>query len=168
MCTESFGRFGLREPDFVQFADDGSGSTGVFARHYADNQEEEQFPQFGLPNTYKPGTNIRIFFHWVPMGTDTGAARWCLEYTWANINGTFPDTVITTVEVTAHGVAKKHQIAAFDPIDGTDMQKGTVVVARVFRDATHDNDTFDGDAALVGVGIQHEIQVLGSQGPVEE
>jgi len=151
-----------KAPGFAQFKDDGSGSTGVYTYYYDDSSEEQQFLIAQLPHAYKEGTDIEPHVHWAPSDANSGNVVWGLEYTWQNIDGTFGNTTAITVTDAADGTADKHQIADFATITGTSKTLSSILVCRIYRDATNASDTYASDAALLEVDIHYEIDAPGS------
>ena len=154
---------GVNDPDFVQVLDNGSSSTGVYAYAFDKAAEEEAFFIVQFPHRRKSGSDVRPHMHWMPSGTDTGDVVWGLEYTWANINGTFGNTTITTVTQTASGTANAHQMALFDAITGTGKTSSSMMLCRLFRDATNAADTYDEDAIGIEMDFHIEIDKLGDE-----
>lgn len=110
-----------------------------------------------LPHGWKQGSTIYPHIHWSPATTNVGNARWELEYTWANINGTFPAPSTLTVDAASGGVANKHLVTSFGSIVGTGKTDSSVLVCRAARLGAHANDTFTG--AAFGLSIDFHIQL---------
>ena len=156
---------GVNDPNFVKVLDNGSGSTGLYAYAFDKAAEEEAFFIVQFPHQRKSGSNIVPHVHWMPTGTNTGNVVWGLEYSWANINGTFGNSTIITVTDAGSGTADDHLIAYFDAISGTGKTSSSMMLCRVFRDATNVADTYDEDAALLEVDFHIEIDKLGDDTP---
>ena len=116
----SLSKGGVNDPNLVQVKDNGSGSTGVYTYQFDNNTEEELFFAAQIPHAWKEGSNIYPHVHWYPTNTDTGNVIWGLEYTWANVNGTFgrgnvgtdlngiPAFAINNVQVLRDGAAAQY------------------------------------------------------------
>jgi len=154
---------GVNDPNFVKVLDDGLGSTGLYAYAFDKTAEEEVFFAVQFPHKRKSGSNVRPHVHWMPTGTDTGDVVWGLEYSWANINAAFGNSTIITVTQTASGTVNTHQMALMDAITGTGKTSSSMMLCRVFRDATNVADTYDEDAALIEVDFHIEIDKMGDQ-----
>jgi len=152
-------------PDFAKFMDDGGGtpSQGVYTYLFNKNTEEEVYFEMQIPHAYKEGTDIEMHVHWSPMDTDTGTVRWGLEYTVANVDGTFGNTTLIYVNDAADGTAKKHQVASFSGISGTGLTISCMLICRLFRDAGDAADTYDEDAALHEIDAHIEVNTIGSR-----
>lgn len=153
---------GSKDPTFSKFADNGSGSQGVFAFHFDKANEEEVYQTVTIPRAYKEGTNIYPFVHWIPKDTNTGIVRWGMEFSHASIGEVFGNTSFIYKEQAGAGTALMHQVAIFDPIGAGEFAKSGMGSVRVFRDATHENDTYDADAILVEFGFVYEMDSVGT------
>jgi hypothetical protein len=151
----------VNDPNFVKVLDNGSGSTGLYTYAFDKSAEEEAFFAVQFPHNRKSGSNVIPHVHWMPTGTDTGNVVWGLEYSWASIGATFGNSAIITVTQAGGGVADAHQIAYFDAITGTGKTSSSMMLCRVFRDATSETDTYDEDAALIEIDFHYEIDKLG-------
>lgn len=154
---------GSKDPDFTKFADDGAGSQGVFSYAFDKNTEEEVYFELQLPHGRVPKSNLRPHVHWAPTSAAAGNVVFGLEYTAANVGDVFPDTTIITSEVDpAAGVAKTHQIAGFDEINGVGVTDSAVFLCRVFRDATNADDTYGADVVILSLDFHVLMRGLGS------
>jgi len=154
---------GSKDPDFVKVLDNGSGSQGVFAWHFDDSTEEELYFSVQFPHSYDFKA-IEPHIHWMPKSTGTGTVRWGLEYTWTDIYGTFSNTSIIYAEDAGDGTAYKHQYASFGAVDSTVSIVSSMMLCRLFRDATHVNDDYSGDAVALEFDIHFGIDTVGSLG----
>lgn len=145
---------GVKDPDFVQVKDDGSGSTGVYAWGFDSGSEEELFFAVQMPHSWKQGTPIRPHIHWSPSNTNTGSVSWGLEYTLSEINSAFGNTTILDVQQAGSGTAYQHQIAAWDEIDMSGIDSvSAMILCRVFRDAGGALGTDDYNADAIGLEV---------------
>ena len=88
--------------------------------------------------------------HWVGVG-GTGTVRWGFEYTYAKGHGqeAFPATTTIYMEQAFSGTDYTHQlIESTTAIDLSSLEADGVMLARIFRDAAHANDTYDGTACF--------------------
>ena len=164
---------GSSAPGFAQAFDDSGGtSAGVYVQWFSPTSEEQLFFTAQLPHTYAEGTDIEVHVHWISADTAAGAGTdvsWGLEYTWANINGDFGDTVIIYGDEQTNGASEtltvgKHYITEIATIDGTGKTMSSMIVGRVFRDATGTGgtDDYDDDAGLLEIDFHYEINSFGS------
>ena len=153
---------GIKDPGYVKIADNGAGSTGVFLYHFDAASEEELFCTAQMPHRWKEGTSINPHVHWAPTTTGTGVVVWAIEYVTSNINGTFGNTALATVNDAGDGTAKKHQIADFTPISMSGKTMSCITLFRIYRKAADAADTYAADAALLEFDIHFEIDAPGS------
>ena len=158
---------GSKDPDFIQFMDDGAGSQGVFSYAFDKTTEEEVYFAVQIPHAWKLGSDIEPHCHWSPSDTDTGNVVWGLEYTISDIGGTFGNTASLSVTDAADGTAKKHQLSDLGTIDMSsytdDGDVSIMLICRIFRDATDAADTYDADAFLHEIDFHIELDTLGSR-----
>ena len=122
--------------------------------------DEEVHFNCQLPHSYEEGTDIIPHVHWAPVDTDTGDVVWGLEYTWQNIDGTFPATTTIVIADDADGTAYKHQVATFAAISGTGKTISSILVCRLFRDVSADD--YNEDAAFLEVDFHFRKDSRGS------
>jgi hypothetical protein len=160
-------------PDFGQALDDGSGSTGVFIYWFDPTTEEQSYFVAQLPHSYKEGSDLMCHVHWVPADTAGGAGTdvcWGLEYTWANFNSTFGNTTIIYGDEQSEGETEtltlnKHYVTELGDIDGTGKTISSMIICRIFRDATGTGgtDDYDDDAGLLEIDFHYERDAMGSK-----
>ncbi|MEE9548672.1 MAG: hypothetical protein V3V68_04890 [Nitrosomonadaceae bacterium] len=153
----------IRPPTFAQMADDGAGSTGVFALMFADNAEEQVFFNVQIPHSYKEGTDLHAHVHWSPQTADTGQVDWLLEYTIANVDGTFGNTVTITMSDDGDGTINKHQKSSDIEIDGSSLTISAMLACRLYRDGGQGNDDLVGNAAFLEFDFHYEQDTVGSR-----
>lgn len=151
----------INAPDFIKGQDDGAGSTGLWGYGFDASTEEELFMVFHLDHDYKLGTNFYPHIHWAPTNTNTGTVRWGMEWSAANRSDhtTFGNSTFTYIDQAASGTQYGHHVAEVaDPgIEITFAEPDTLIWVRVFRDATHANDTYNADA--LGLTLDAHYQV---------
>jgi hypothetical protein len=89
-----------------------------------------------------------------------------LEYTWANINGTFGNTTIETRDVpTGVDAANDHLVhnVPENGIDGTGYTISSILVCRLFRQAAL-ADNYADPIWIYEFDIHYEIDTIGSRG----
>lgn len=155
---------GIRDPDFSQFRDDGSGSTGVFAYDFDAAAEEELFFSVLIPHSYKLETNLKPHIHWATKtATATGTVIWGLEYTLAILDDAFPVSTIITATYTFTGdMQYDHLVTELPDISGSGVLTdiASILTCRVFRDAT--SDTYADDVSLLEIDFHFEMDSVGS------
>ena len=160
--TKTVGASNLPGADFLV------GTVGAF--WFDPNTMNQVFFMVQIPHAYKEGSSIYPHVHWCP-GASNGTAgqkvRWGLEYAWGNLGGTF--TATTTIYAQDHSpadsvlVSKKHYLTPFSAISGTGKTISSMVVCRLFRDATNATyDTYANFAGLLSIDFHIECDSLGS------
>lgn len=158
--VESTSKGGTKDPDFGQFLNNGSGSQGVFIQWFSSTSEEELYFTVQLPHSYKVGSDIQAHVHWVTKEAGTGNVQWGLEYSWANIDDTFSNTTIIT-GTESNPVVKYHYMTDLGIIDGTGKSYSSMLVCRIFRDAS--SDSFNQDAGLLEIDFHFQVQSFGTE-----
>jgi len=144
------------KPDFDVFI----GQTRTFLFDPASTESVHFSVQ--IPHSYKLGTNLLPHVHWAPTDATTGTVTWKLEYTIANVDGTFPTTTVLSVSDVSDEVAFKHQFADLGDITGTAIDNvSTMLICRLFRDVG-DGDDYASDAALLEIDFHFQLDDLGS------
>lgn len=115
-----------------------------------------------IPHSSKFGATISFHFHWYPTTTNTGVARFGLEYFFSQdgVAPTFP--AIIYAEQAGGGTAWAKQNLAFADLTPP-SELGCQLHFRFFRDGTHGNDTFTGDSAVSTIGYHYESDGCGSR-----
>jgi hypothetical protein len=153
-------RLGNSDPDYEVF------KNGVYAYAFADNVDQELMFSVQVPHNWKLQTNLNPHVHWSPPTTGTGTVTWKIEYTIADINGTFGSTNTLTCKDAGDGTAYKHQIIDCGDInmsayaDSGDVS--IMLICRIYRDVD-DADDFVGDAFLLETDFHYEIDTIGSR-----
>ena len=148
---------GSKSPTWSIFLD------GICAWEFSASVENEVWLNFHMPHdmafylkredgTYQ-GATIYPHVHWSPSGTDTGVARFGIEYTIAKgySQEVFPATTTIYLEQAGSGTANMHQIIETtddNAIVNDSIETDAIMQVRLFRDATHANDTLT-DTAFV-------------------
>ena len=137
-----------------------SGEVETFM--FRDDLKEALSIRFAIPHDIGVGLDMFPHIRWSPNSDDTGVVRWGIEYMVAEtVTGVFKDSVTIYLEQAGEGTLNKMQvIEAIAAIPA--MTPNTLIVGRIFRDATHVNDTFIGDASLHAGCIHYQANVIGT------
>lgn len=162
---------GSKDPDFAKAFDNGAGSQGVFTQYFDPSTEEELYFEAQLPHAWKQGSDIEAHIHWIPDGNG-GAGEdvcWGLEYTWADIGEVFGNTTIIygdTNHLSETLVNGKHYLTELGTIDATGKTFSSMMICRVFRDATGagGTDDYPNDAGLLEIDFHYQVDSFGSNG----
>lgn len=160
-------------PTFAKFKDNGAASQGVFLYWFDPTSEQEVYFAAQMPHHWKEGSDIEAHVHWVSADTAPGSGTdvcWGLEYTWANIDGTFGNTTIIYGDEQSNGSGEtitvdKHYLTEIGTITGSGKTLSSMLVCRLFRDAggVGGTDDYDDDAGLMEIDFHYEIDSLGSK-----
>jgi hypothetical protein len=153
-------RLGTTDPDWVNL----NGGLFVLAFDGAGARDEEIFFMAQLPHTYKQETDLKHHLHWGPIDGTSGNVSWCSECSWQNPDGgAFPASSTTCVDVAAGAVAKAHLFDDIVTYDGTGLLISVMGICRLYRNATHANDTYDNkDALLYETDFHFQRDSIGS------
>ena len=159
-------------PTWTKMEDDLAGtSTGVWLWYFHASTENSVYFTAQLPHGYKQGTDIDAHVHWVPSADDASDrtnVSWGLEYTWANVNEVFGDTVLAYANDTAADtdpLIKNHQyLTDIVEVDGSDKTVSSMLVCRLFRDAAGvgATDDYAGTAGLLEFDFHYRADSVGS------
>lgn len=153
---------GSNPPTWTQFTDDGAGSQGVFGYRFSQTVDEELYFVVQLPHGRVRNSELRPHVHWAPSTAAAGGVAWGLEYTLANVNGTFGNTTIIVATDTTDSTALKHHVVGFDAISGSGVKDSAMLVCRVFRDVSDAADTYGAGAFLLEIDFHVLMGQLGS------
>jgi hypothetical protein len=129
----------------------------------AGNEEEVAFTR-QIPHDYLEGSDIIPHVHWSPETDDSATARWCLEYEWRNIGGTYSSTTTVCADQAIDTEASDHVVTGLSSgIDGTGMTISSELICRLYRNSSHVNDDFDDKALLIEFDFHYQIDSQGSR-----
>ena len=136
---------GAQDPSWTTFR------NGISGYAFSASAINETHHRFHILHDYAVGTVIYPHVHWSPNTTSTGVVRWGFEYTIAQghqqgAGSTFGATTTVYVEQTV-SVSSQYQhfvaeVSLANAIPATQAQVDAVILMRIFRDASHVNDTF--------------------------
>lgn len=149
------------EPEFKQAVNNGEGSVGAYAWHFAPTHMQNLFFHTQLPHTYSPDTELRPHVHFSPTTTGTGTIRWGLEYAIASVNDPFPNTQIIWAEHTVQaGDEMKHLVLSLPVIDGLGITESAMIVGRVIRMGP--DDTYTEESILWELDFHFQVEKDGT------
>ena len=153
-------RGGATAPSLATFGPSGTLRTYQFS---ATTLQEVEFA-IQMPHDWAEGTALHPHVHWAPTTTDTNRVVWGFEYSWANIAATFGASTTLLITNYTGGTAWKHNIHEFSAdIAGTGKTFSSILVCRLFRDATSGSDDYPDAAAFLEFDIHYERNSLGSR-----
>ena len=149
----------MAEPDLV------AALGGIYFPQFAPNIIEEAMAFFHINHDIARNSLVYPHIHWSPSDANAGTVRWGFEY--AVLQRDVGNTSATTtiyLEDTANGnVGIRNQV-----VEATEAQAFTapevdsLVVARIFRDATHANDTYASDAIGLFGDLHYQAEMSGT------
>jgi hypothetical protein len=137
-------------------------SHGVFMYYFSKDIVQELFFTAQIPHSWAEGTEIEPHVHYVRPVKDTGTVVWGLEYTWENMNDVFGKTTTIYTYDPANSDANDQIYQSFGLQDGTGKKVSSMLVCRIFRDATNPKDTYAHDIGLLEVDFHVKNNSLGS------
>jgi len=132
-----------------------------FGYDFSSSTMEQAFFTAQMPHARKAGTNIKPHFHWQTSNNNAGNVVWCIEYSWANIDGSFPSTTTQCVTDSSQRDSTKHLMTSEIIISGTGKTYSSQLKGRIYRDATNAADTYGSDALLLEFDIHYYLDKLG-------
>ena len=147
----------MAEPDLVQAI------GGIWLPHFSANVSEEAICIFHINHDIMRDSKVYPHIHWSPSDNGAGTVRWGFEYTiLPRDTGNITSTTTIYLEDTANGnTGIRNQVVECTDAEAFDApEPDTVVIARVFRDASHVNDTYASDA----IGIFGDLHYLADRG----
>lgn len=149
-------------PDFLAFV----GGVGAYA--FSSSLEEEVHMVFHIDHDYELGTAIFPHVHWSPSDATAGVVRWGIEYTVARGHGqeAFPATQTIYMEQATPEVANQHMVAEISHpgVEIPILEPDCLILCRIFRDATHANDTYAADAFAFTADIHYRADKFATPG----
>jgi hypothetical protein len=102
-----------------------------------------------VPHNSIANPTLHPHIHWTPTTNATGYVKWFLQYTWADIGGVFQAPVILSGIGLASGAAWKHTLTDFPEISGRGSGVSSMLMCRMYRTPTDNQDTYAADAAFL-------------------
>lgn len=167
----SFDRPGIADPAIIAY-DVNGGGVSTYLWEFKKNDIASFTVQ--MPHGYKQGTDIYVHIHWTPgpRGNEENGATvgWKVDYSWANINGTFPTMATADLSDACDGTDHKHQMTPEVAIDGHTASKNvsSMLICNIKRTDTGTDDTWAGTLSgqlpmLLEIDFHYEIDTIGSR-----
>lgn len=116
---------------------------------------------FLLPNSYKEGTDVFLFFDWMTNDTNTGNVKWDTSY--RRTNGTVLGSSVSVSELSAApGVDKT--VARIKPatVSVSTLARDHYIRVVITRNGTDATDTYGGTATVLCAGIKYQVEGVGT------
>ena len=155
---------GARQPTWTAFRD------GIYAWSFSASTMNEVHVSFHINHDQCATEAYRKLYphiHWAPTNTNTGTVRWGIEYTFAkgHQQEAFPSSTTVYIEQAATGTAYTHMIAETPDVDALDLsniETDALLLCRVFRDASHANDTYDAACFGLYADLHYQASYFGT------
>ena len=140
--------------------------TNIYTWQFsASTQDALNIAPFHFEHDYKKGSAVYPHVHWLPDTNAAGVVRWGLEWSIAKGHqqeAFNPIAVTTYIEQATEEIQYMHMVSEVpDPgITIPGLEPDTLVMARLFRDATHINDTYPGIVHGLTVDVHHQVDRL--------
>lgn len=135
------------------------GNIKLFA--FPTNKMTQSVAIWHIDHDYAMGTALYPHIHWSIATSNLGTVRWGFEYTVAkgHQQEAFPAPTTIYVEQASNGTPYMHYVAEFSDaqaIPGSLVEPDSLIIARIFRDPTHINDTLE--APVFGLCLDMHYQ----------
>lgn len=166
-----FDRAGVKDPSLVSYTPTGS---SIATYLYEFQVDDIAYFTVQMPHSYKVGEDIKVHVHWTPglRGNEENGkfVGWKVDYTWANINGTFGAMGTANLSDACDGTDDKHQMTPEATIDGHTVAKGisSMLLCNIKRTDTGTDDDWVGTASgelplLLEIDFHFPMDTLGSR-----
>ncbi len=136
--------------------------NGIYAYTYFAGQTTQAYANFDVPFDWATDTDLYAAIHWSPgNSTATGDVRFGLEFTYANVDGTFGASDTFYISGTSDGTAYKHYQSISSSFPGTLVEANTRFLIRIFRDGGNVADTLAADLFIVGFDLYYQTNKFG-------
>ena len=144
----TFDYAGVADPTLSDWQPGGSGTT---FKVYKFQKDDEVFATCQMPHSYKEGSDLQFHIHWTPADRgseeDGNKVGWKVDYSIANVDGTFSSSNTVDLSDTCSGTDDKHEITDSATVDGTGLTISHMIMLRIYRSDTGDDDTWVGTTA---------------------
>ena len=138
---------------------------GIALRRFIPGEIREAFAEFHIPHTWKPGSDMFPHVHFTILTSQGGTVRWGFEYIVARTHRSegvirYAETteILYIEQVIPPGSERIHFVAESEiPIPGAPLEVDAMILARLFRDGSHPNDTFPDEVFGITVDLHTEI-----------
>ena len=149
-------RNGPSDPQFTVFR------GGILLPAFVHTDLQSGFGNFHIDHDYAPGTALYPHVHWAVDSDLIGTVRWGFEWTYAKGHQqmAFGPTQTIYVEQTTTGTPYMHyvsEVSDANAIPATNIETDGFILMRVFRDATHPNDTFDDQVFGIAIDLHYQV-----------
>ena len=134
---------------------------------FAPSVLTQVFPKLQVPFDIELNTNAYICLHWMPGAGALGNVRWGIEYSIMKSyqQGTFPATTTqyTTQYVDSTVDLIRNYTTELAVINSANIEPGSTIMMRVFRDGANPADTFLGNTSPYLISLKYQKTRLGTR-----
>ena len=145
--------------------------NGIYLPSFDPDNVNEATVTIHVPHDYVAGSDIYVHGHFLTAAATSGTVRWGFTLSWAIPNR--GETVTTEQKFTTpytsyieHAVTSSdqdvHHIEESTAISIPYLVSESLINMRVFRDASHVNDTYPSSVFLIVVGLTYQSHGFGT------
>ena len=160
---------GTADPTLESWQPAGSGTT---FKVYKFKKNDEVQASVQLSHGYKEGSDVYFHVHWTPadrgIAEGTALVGWKVDYSWANIDGTFGASATVDLSDACQSTDDDHLMTPDVLVSGTGKTISSIFELRIYRSDTGADDTWAGGTgaqspALLEFDIHYEKDTVGSR-----
>jgi len=158
---------GSNPPAVARIYTNGAGSQGIFAYSFvSDGTERELYLTIQLPHSYLEGSDLHSHLHILTTSAvASGTTKWGMEYTMANVGGTFSTTttiISGTLAITGAN-ANQNIVVDFPIISGSGVKISNIMIVRLFRFANNNGDSYANALFALEFDVHYQKDTAGSR-----
>ena len=139
----------------------------IFAYEFSATVIKEMWINFHVPHDYVPGTDIFFHTHWsnAAASPNTGNVVWGFDYMSARgfNQEAFPAATTITVTQACPATRYQHNIAETAAVTIANLEIDSLILTRVYRDATNGADTCTDAVHLLTADIHYQSSNLATK-----
>ena len=135
-------------------------SSGFYGQFFSPTLMNEAYCEFVIPQDIAIATKVYPHIYTVPSNSASGVVRWGISYLLAKGHGqqtfdVYPTTVYIDQAIPADSARKPlvAEVSVLDALLSNNIEPGSVLMCRIFRDAEHANDTYAHDIHAKSAGL---------------
>ena len=139
--------------------------SGVYLHNFAATAINSVMLWGEFPYDYEAGTDLYLYAVWSSAGTDNKNAQHGWEYSASKAFSQVAASTVTTVTVLTAAPGMQYMpVTSFSTlISGTNLEPGSVLAARFYREGNHANDTLTDNTNLHFLGILYRTSRWGTK-----
>lgn len=148
-------------PDWEIFLND------TYLYWFSPTTMEQAFITVKEPHNRKIDSNFYPVFFWTTKTAGVGNVVFCFDMVYANTGEKFNNSKHKCVHQEVGYMYKNEMTPHSIIINGTKIRPDTIANIRIYRDATHINDTFPEDVGIFEFNIHYIVNKLGTKNHLE-